>query len=42
MTHQLPSQQIAMGHYQPANETPIKWRFAGGPILARFYMPTWS
>ena len=26
------------GHYQPASETPFEWRFAGGPIVARFYM----
>ena len=22
------------GHYWPASETPLEWRFAGGPILA--------
>ena len=26
------------GHYQPTSETPLKWRFAGGPILARDFM----
>ena len=24
------------GHHRPASETPFKWRFAGGPIEARF------
>ena len=23
------------GHYRPAIETPFKWRFDGGPIVAR-------
>ena len=23
------------GQYRPASETPLKWRFAGGPIVAR-------
>ena len=32
----LPSQQTVTGHYRPASETPFKWRFAGGPIVARF------
>ena len=27
-------------HYRPAGETPFEWHFAGGPIVARFYMPT--
>ena len=22
-------------HYRPASETPFKWRFAGGPMMAR-------
>ena len=26
-----------LGHHQPASEMPSKWRFAGGPIMARFY-----
>ena len=25
------------GHYQPASETPLKWRFAGGSIMARLW-----
>ena len=31
----LPSQHSMLGHYRPASETPIKWRFADGPIMAR-------
>ena len=29
--------QIALkaGHHGPASETPFKWRFAGGPMLAQ-------
>ena len=26
------------GHYRPASETPFGWRFACGPIVARFYV----
>ena len=28
------------GHYRPTSETPFKWRFAGGPMMAHFYMVT--
>ena len=24
-----------LGNYRHANETPFKWRFAGGPMMAR-------
>ena len=24
-----------VGHYRHTNETPFKWRFAGGPMMAR-------
>ena len=24
-----------LGHHQHASETPFKWRFAGGPMMAR-------
>ena len=24
-----------LGHHQHASETPFKWRFAGGPMIAR-------
>ena len=27
-------------HYRPASETPFRWRFACGPIAARFYVLT--
>ena len=29
-----PSKHIKAGHYRPASETPFKWRFAGGPMVA--------
>ena len=25
-----------LGHHRPASETPLKWRFASGPMMARF------
>ena len=25
-----------LGHHRDASETPFKWRFGGGPIMARF------
>ena len=31
----LSSQHSMFGHYRHANETPFKWRFAGGPMMAR-------
>ena len=33
----LPNQHsILLGHYQPTNEMPFKWRFAGRPKMAHF------
>ena len=32
----LPSQPSMLGHYRPTSETPFKWRFAGGPMMACF------
>ena len=32
---QLPIHHSIMGHHWPASETPFKWRFAGGPLMAR-------
>ena len=34
----LPSQHSTCGHHRPApvSKTPFKWRFAGGPMMARF------
>ena len=32
----LTRQQTILGHYPPISETPLEWRFAGGPILTRF------
>ena len=26
---------LKAGQYRPASETPFKWRFAGGPIMAQ-------
>ena len=34
------SQHPISGHYLPASETPFGWRFACGPIVARFYVHT--
>ena len=31
----LPSQQSMKGHHRNASETPFKWRFAGGSMMAR-------
>ena len=31
-----PIRSIVSGHYRPASETPLKWRFAGGLIVAHF------
>ena len=31
----LPSLHSMLGHHQHASETPFKWRFAGGPMMAR-------
>ena len=31
----MPSQHSMLGHHQHASETPFKWRFAGGPMMAR-------
>ena len=34
----LPSQHLMLGHHWPVlvSGTPFKWRFAGGPMMARF------
>ena len=29
----LPSQHSLVGHHRHANETPFKWRYAGGPVM---------
>ena len=34
-TAKLPSQPSMLGHHRSACETPLKWRFAGGPLMAR-------
>ena len=31
-----PIQHSMLGHHRPTSETPFKWRFAGGPMMARF------
>ena len=33
-TTKLPSQHSMLGHHRPSSETPFKWRFAGGPMMA--------
>ena len=30
----LPSQHSMLGHHRSASETPLKWRFAGRPLMA--------
>ena len=35
----IPSQHIILGHHRSTSETPFKWRFAGGPMVAHIYMP---
>ena len=37
---QEPGHHTMSGHYRPTSQTPFEWRFAGGPIVARFYMLT--
>ena len=32
----LPSQLSMLSHYRPASETPLKWRFASGPMVVCF------
>ena len=32
----LLGQNLMLGHHRDASETPFKWRFAGGPMIARF------
>ena len=36
MENQLPWQHSMLGHHRPTSETPLKWRFAGGSMMARF------
>ena len=36
----LPSQHTVSGHHRLISETPFKWRFAGGLMLAYFSMFT--
>ena len=31
----LPIQHLMVGHHRPVSETPLKWRLAGGPLMAR-------
>ena len=33
----LPSQHLMLGQYRRSSETPFKWRFAGGPMMARYF-----
>ena len=32
----LSSQHSMFGHHRPASETPFKWHFAGGQLMARY------
>ena len=33
----LSSQHSMLGHHHPSSETPFKWRFAGGPMVAHLF-----
>ena len=33
----LPIQHSMLDHHRTASETPFKWRFAGGPLMARLW-----
>ena len=33
--HKLPSQHSVLRRFRLTSETPFKWRFAGGPMMAR-------
>ena len=39
---ELSSKRMKAGHYRPASETPFKWRFAGGPMVARNCILSWQ
>ena len=32
---------LKSGHHQPTSESPLKWRFAGVPIMAKHWMLAW-
>ena len=34
--YKLPSQHSMLGRHRHASETPLKWRFAGRPMMAHF------
>ena len=34
--HKATKPALMLGHHRPAGETPFKWRFAGGPMMACF------
>ena len=35
--HKATKPAFIVGHYRPASKTPLKWRFADRPIIARFW-----
>ena len=37
----LPSQHSTLDHHRHPSETPFKWRFAGGPMMAHFFSDMW-
>ena len=39
---ELSSKRMKAGHYRPASETPFKWRFVGGSLVARNCMLSWQ
>ena len=39
---ELSSKRVKAGHYRPAGETPLKWRFVCGSMVARNCMLSWQ
>ena len=37
----LPSKHSMSNHHRHASESPFKWRFTGGPMMARLYSGIW-
>ena len=33
--HKATNPAFNVSHHRPASETPLKWRFAGGPLMTR-------
>ena len=35
----IPASSQSQGHYRPTSKTPFRWRFAGGLMVAIFFLP---